>query len=198
METYTRRCPMEKHQLTVLPDHLYTDDSGQPVCPRSRVGEMSGPVACPWLGCKHNLGLHSWPKTGRLSIGSGGDDTRSLRLRDDNLDEFGDRAVELWLSMRVHCVLDAIDYLSRPKDDGLTLKACGDLLRLTRERARQIESTALLQLLAADGLEVWSRDFGMTGRQIAGLRERARQYPRHKRDRRALVHLTERVEQPPA
>jgi hypothetical protein len=87
--------------------------------PRVRGDCAEGARPCPWIGCRHNLYLDVNEETGTVKL------------------NFPD--LEPW-EMTDSCSLDVGD------QGGATLEEVGNLLQLTRERVRQIESFALVQL----------------------------------------------------
>jgi hypothetical protein len=87
--------------------------------PATRADCASGPRPCPHVSCKHHLYLDVSPGTGTIKI------------------NFPD--IEVW-EMAVSCALDIAG------DGGLRLEAIGELMNVTRERARQNEMQALSKL----------------------------------------------------
>lgn len=94
-----------------------------PQRPRTRADCAAGPRPCPHVSCKHHLYLDVSPYTGTIKI------------------NFPD--IEVW-EMRVSCALDIAD------NGGMRLEDVGELMNVTRERARQIEIQALTKLHMAD------------------------------------------------
>lgn len=88
--------------------------------PRTRGECIDGPRPCPWVGCRHHLYLDINPQSG------------SIKLNFPTL--------EPW-EMAATCTLDLAE------EGGRTLEQIGQLLNLTRERSRQIETRALLNLI---------------------------------------------------
>ena len=82
---------------------------------------------CPFVGCKYNLYLEVVPETGTLRI------TRPDRAPWD-------------MPPEASCALDIADR------GGLTLEEVGDITNVVRERIRQIEVHALLQLKRSGAL----------------------------------------------
>jgi len=74
---------------------------------------------CPWVSCKYHLYLDVDPETGSLKINFPGVPPDELGLLEDT------------------CVLDVADR------GGITFDAVGELLNVTRERARQLEASGL-------------------------------------------------------
>lgn len=88
--------------------------------PRMRAECVDSPRPCPYVSCQHHLYLDV-TEAGSIKI------------------NFPDVEVE---DLRESCALDIADR------GGMTLEDVGDLLNLTRERARQIEAEGLKQLKA--------------------------------------------------
>jgi len=94
---------------------------------------------CPFVGCVHHL---------------------AAKVNDEN-DTGYVRLLANWDDGRPTCALDEVD-----KHGGQDLAAIGRLLGITRERARQIESKALLQLVRkcrAKGIEPTLRELPSSG-----------------------------------
>lgn len=94
---------------------------------------------CPWYGCKYHLGLDI------------NEDTSSMAVRD--LDDM------------VHtCDLDVAEIGGVPgsgKGAGISLEECGEIMDLTRERVRQLETRGLVELkLAPKAKELQPADYG--------------------------------------
>lgn len=87
--------------------------------PQTRAECAEGDRPCPYVSCRHHLYLDVSPRTG------------AIKLNFPNL-EIDD--------MPETCVLDIAER------GGATLEEVGALMNLTRERARQIETSALYQL----------------------------------------------------
>lgn len=85
--------------------------------PRTR-GDCARP--CPYVGCRYHLYIDVNERTGSIKL------------------NFPD--LEVW-QMKNSCALDIADGETPP------LHALGELLNVTRERARQVEKKALLELL---------------------------------------------------
>lgn len=87
--------------------------------PRTRGECKNGPRPCPWVGCRHHLYLEVNPHSGSLKLNFGAVDLHCLPYT---------------------CSLDIAD------KGRAVLEQVGHVLNLTRERARQIEMHALLEL----------------------------------------------------
>ena len=98
---------------------LRLDSEPPPQRPLTRADCAEGPRPCPHVSCKHHLYLDVSPYTGTIKI------------------NFPD--IEVW-EMRVSCALDIADH------GGMRLEDVGELMNVTRERARQIEIQALAKL----------------------------------------------------
>lgn len=98
---------------------LRLDSEPPPARPQTRAECADGPRPCPHVSCKHHLYLDVSPYTGTIKI------------------NFPD--IEVW-EMRVSCALDIADH------GGMRLEDVGELMNVTRERARQIEIQALAKL----------------------------------------------------
>jgi len=92
--------------------------------PQTRADCAKGPRPCPHVSCKHHLYLDVSPFTGTIKI------------------NFPD--LEVW-EMKVSCALDIAEF------GGMRLEDVGELMNVTRERARQIEVQALSKLGMASG-----------------------------------------------
>lgn len=95
--------------------------------PRTRADCIDGPRPCPWVSCRHHLYLDVSPAT------------RAVKLNFPDI-EPGE------LPERGSCALDVAD------DGGCTLELTGELMNLTRERARQIEEKVLRRRGVRDAL----------------------------------------------
>lgn len=91
--------------------------------PRTRADCVNGPRPCPFVSCRYNLFLDVNPDNGAIRFAFPG----------KALDE-----------LEHTCALDVADA------GGVTLDAIGQLLNVTRERIRQIESNAIEALEGAD------------------------------------------------
>lgn len=89
--------------------------------PRTRADCINGPRPCPWVGCRHHLGLEV--------TRAGGLKPTFPNIEPDELEP--------------SCALDLADNGVR------SLEEIGELLNLTRERTRQIFETALHKLRLA-------------------------------------------------
>lgn len=101
--------------------------------PKTRGDCIDGPRPCPWVGCKYHLFLDVL-------------DTGNLKL--NFIDIEPEQMIE-------SCALDIADR------GGLTLEDTGRLANLTRERVRQVEVKAAVELkakLEADGIDASALD----------------------------------------
>lgn len=92
--------------------------------PRTRTDCLHGPHAerpCPFVSCKHHLYLDVSDRTGSIKV------------------NFPD--AEVW-DLSETCALDVADR------GGITLEEVGDIMNLTRERIRQLETRGLAKLKA--------------------------------------------------
>lgn len=87
--------------------------------PQTRGDCKGGARPCPYVGCRYNLYLDVKEKTGNITL------------------RFPDIGPE---DMKTSCVLDVADA------GGVTLEEVGATINVTRERVRQLEVKALLQL----------------------------------------------------
>jgi hypothetical protein len=96
--------------------------------PKTRADCMSGPRPCLFVSCKHHLYLDVNPETGSVKL------------------NFPD--LQIW-ELKHTCALDVAD------QGGITLEEVGEIMNLTRERIRQVETRGLAKLRAAtdDDLE---------------------------------------------
>lgn len=103
-------------------------------CEREGLGKVGEP--CPWVRCKYNLLLTISEKSGAIKLLVNADNP------DDERTRHGLGAIE-----SVDLPLDTISCALR--SDGMTLEDVGRVLRLTRERVRQIENQALEKIRRA-------------------------------------------------
>ncbi|HZN94066.1 MAG TPA: sigma factor-like helix-turn-helix DNA-binding protein [Myxococcales bacterium] len=94
--------------------------------PRTRADCMNGPRPCLFVSCKHNLYLDVNPETGSIKL------------------NFPDK--EIW-ELEYTCALDVAE------KGGITLEEVGEIMNLTRERIRQVETRGLMKLRAATEAE---------------------------------------------
>ncbi|GAC1606276.1 MAG: hypothetical protein NVS4B10_20330 [Myxococcales bacterium] len=94
--------------------------------PKTRADCVEGQRPCPYVSCKYNLYVDVNPRTGSVKM------------------NFPDK--ELW-EIKDTCALDVADR------GGITLEDVGDIMNLTRERVRQLETRGLtkLRVIADDG-----------------------------------------------
>jgi hypothetical protein len=90
--------------------------------PKTRADCMNGPRPCLFVSCKHNLYLDVNPETGSIKL------------------NFPDK--EIW-ELQYTCALDVAE------KGGITLEEVGEIMNLTRERIRQVETRGLMKLREA-------------------------------------------------
>lgn len=94
--------------------------------PRTRAECVSSERPCLFVSCKYNLYLDVNPQTGSVKL------------------NFPDK--EIW-ELQYTCALDVAD------KGGITLEDVGDIMNLTRERVRQVETSGLLKIREATEAE---------------------------------------------
>ena len=94
--------------------------------PKTRADCMNGPRPCLFVSCKHNLYLDVNPETGSIKL------------------NFPDK--EIW-ELAYTCALDVAE------KGGITLEEVGEIMNLTRERIRQVETRGLMKLREATEAE---------------------------------------------
>ncbi len=90
--------------------------------PKTRADCVNGPRPCLFVSCKHNLYLDVNPETGSIKL------------------NFPDK--EIW-ELKETCALDVAE------KGGITLEEVGEIMNLTRERIRQVETRGLMKLREA-------------------------------------------------
>ncbi|MBL8951988.1 MAG: DNA-binding protein [Myxococcaceae bacterium] len=90
--------------------------------PKTRADCIASPRPCMFVSCKHNLYLDVNPETGSIKL------------------NFPDK--EIW-ELPYTCALDVAE------KGGITLEEVGEIMNLTRERIRQVETRGLLKLREA-------------------------------------------------
>jgi hypothetical protein len=90
--------------------------------PKTRAECVSTPRPCMFVSCKHNLYLDVNPDTGSIKL------------------NFPDK--EIW-ELEYTCALDVAE------KGGITLEEVGEIMNLTRERIRQVETRGLMKLREA-------------------------------------------------
>ena len=90
--------------------------------PKTRADCINGPRPCLFVSCKHNLYLDVNPETGSIKL------------------NFPDK--EIW-ELPYTCALDVAE------KGGITLEEVGEIMNLTRERIRQVETRGLMKLREA-------------------------------------------------
>jgi Sigma-70, region 4 len=126
--------------------------------PRSRGECLHGEHAerpCPWVSCKHHLYLDVNPHNGNLKF------------------NFPDLEVE---ELPETCALDVADR------GGITLEEVGDLMNLTRERIRQVETRTAAKLKGLALAASLAEDYGCTHapivRAVPDVAVERAEYPR--------------------
>ncbi len=94
--------------------------------PRTRADCISSPRPCVFVSCKYNLYLDVNPETGSVKM------------------NFPDK--EIW-ELDYTCALDVSE------KGGITLEEVGEIMNLTRERIRQVETRGLMKLREATEAE---------------------------------------------
>lgn len=97
---------------------------------RSECVDLDRP--CPYVSCKYHLYIDVNPTKGAIKM------------------NFPD--LEVW-EMAETCALDIADR------GGITLEEVGEIMNLTRERVRQVETTGISKLKAAEGLDLLEQYF---------------------------------------
>ena len=124
--------------------------------PRTRGDCVSGPRPCPWVGCKYHLALDLLTDGGLASpllrhvvCNVRGYWTMAAprhahrRATGQQIERWEDELVDRLDSLPYTCALDVAGDLG-----GVRLQDIADILGVTRERIRQIESVALRKLQA--------------------------------------------------
>jgi hypothetical protein len=94
--------------------------------PKTRADCINTPRPCMFVSCKHNLYLDVNPETGSIKL------------------NFPDK--EIW-ELEYTCALDVAE------KGGITLEEVGEIMNLTRERIRQVETRGLMKLREATEAE---------------------------------------------
>ncbi|MFZ5471258.1 MAG: sigma factor-like helix-turn-helix DNA-binding protein [Myxococcota bacterium] len=94
--------------------------------PKTRADCVNMPRPCLFVSCKHNLYLDVNPETGSIKL------------------NFPDK--EIW-ELQYTCALDVAE------KGGITLEEVGEIMNLTRERIRQVETRGLMKLREATEAE---------------------------------------------
>ncbi|WP_223634222.1 sigma factor-like helix-turn-helix DNA-binding protein [Corallococcus sp. EGB] len=94
--------------------------------PRTRADCINGPRPCLFVSCKHNLYLDVNPETGSIKL------------------NFPDKEIT---ELEHTCALDVAE------KGGITLEEVGEIMNLTRERIRQVETRGLMKLREATEAE---------------------------------------------
>lgn len=90
--------------------------------PKTRADCVNGPRPCLFVSCKHNLYLDVNPETGSIKL------------------NFPDKEIQ---ELQYTCALDVAE------KGGITLEEVGEIMNLTRERIRQVETRGLMKLREA-------------------------------------------------
>jgi hypothetical protein len=90
--------------------------------PKTRADCVNGPRPCMFVSCKHNLYLDVNPETGSIKL------------------NFPDKEIS---ELEHTCALDVAE------KGGITLEEVGEIMNLTRERIRQVETRGLIKLREA-------------------------------------------------
>ncbi len=90
--------------------------------PKTRAECVNGPRPCLFVSCKHNLYLDVNPETGSIKL------------------NFPDKEIQ---ELEHTCALDVAE------KGGITLEEVGEIMNLTRERIRQVETRGLMKLREA-------------------------------------------------
>jgi hypothetical protein len=90
--------------------------------PKTRADCINGPRPCLFVSCKHNLYLDVNPETGSIKL------------------NFPDKEIQ---ELQYTCALDVAE------KGGITLEEVGEIMNLTRERIRQVETRGLMKLREA-------------------------------------------------
>src|SRR6266550_3081919 len=94
----------------------------QKMKPKTRADCVSGPRPCLFVSCKYNLYLDVNPETGSIKL------------------NFPDKEIG---ELAYTCALDVAE------KGGITLEEVGEIMNLTRERIRQVETRGLLKVREA-------------------------------------------------
>ncbi|MBI3181389.1 MAG: DNA-binding protein [Myxococcales bacterium] len=94
--------------------------------PKTRADCVNGPRPCLFVSCKHNLYLDVNPETGSIKL------------------NFPDKEIG---ELQYTCALDVAE------KGGITLEEVGEIMNLTRERIRQVETRGLMKIREATEAE---------------------------------------------
>lgn len=101
--------------------------------PKCRADCINGPRPCPWIRCKWHA-IWMQPKAAPSKHRLGRQSYQGKLFRQCN-----DRIADVVCSLKYSCVLDLCDGGSAPnRASSATLQEVGDLMNVSRERARQL------------------------------------------------------------
>lgn len=115
--------------------------------PRTRAECLGRPRPCPWVGCRYHLGLSVMEggtiETHLLRDGRLGRHTWSPKFLRRAGPDWSEEVAQAVTTMPVSCLLDVVDANG---GDRMSLEEIAELQGLVRERVRQIEQAALVQI----------------------------------------------------
>lgn len=113
--------------------------------PKTRAGCASRPRPCPWVSCRHHLGLEIMLGGGLKVVGTAAKLHASHQYTQAQIDTFTDRAARAMETMDQSCALDVAEA------GELKLHEIGSIMDVVRERVRQIEQRAICKVRARLG-----------------------------------------------
>lgn len=115
---------MRRRRLTgeLDPDEAELMEEVEVIRPKTRADCVNGPRPCLFVSCKYNLYLDVNPETGSIKL------------------NFPEK--EIW-ELPYTCALDVAE------KGGITLEEVGEIMNLTRERIRQVETRGLTKVREA-------------------------------------------------